>query len=396
MVRNTYIYPPEPSMRIVADIIEYTAEHMPRFNSISISGYHMQEAGATADQELAFTIADGLEYVRAALGPGPRRRRVRRPAVVLLRHRHELLHGGRQAAGRPPAVAPGHGAVRPEEAAVAHAAHPLPDLGRVAHRAGPVQQRGPHHRRGHGRGARRHPEPAHQRLRRGARPAHRLPRPHRPQHPADPRRGDRHPPRGRPARRQLLRRGAHPRPGRQGVGAHRGGRGARRHDQGRRVGHAQAAHRGVGRPPPGPRRPRRGGRGRRQQVRASRTPSRSTCSTSTTRHGAASSRSPSSSRSGPTRDEDACQAALDGAHRGRRGRRQPARAVRRRRPGPGHRRRDERRHGGGVRPPPGRDPYASPGVYGAAYEGDEGFAAVQADDRRLRRRARAAGPACSW
>jgi methylmalonyl-CoA mutase len=70
MVRNTYIYPPEPSMRIVADIIEYTAEHMPRFNSISISGYHMQEAGATAVQELAFTIADGLEYVRHALERG--------------------------------------------------------------------------------------------------------------------------------------------------------------------------------------------------------------------------------------------------------------------------------------------------------------------------------------
>jgi methylmalonyl-CoA mutase len=70
MVRNTYIYPPEPSMRIVADIIEYTARHMPRFNSISISGYHMQEAGATADLELAFTIADGLEYVRAALAKG--------------------------------------------------------------------------------------------------------------------------------------------------------------------------------------------------------------------------------------------------------------------------------------------------------------------------------------
>jgi methylmalonyl-CoA mutase len=67
MVRNTYIYPPGPSMRIVADIIEYTARHMPKFNSISISGYHMQEAGATAVQELAFTLADGLEYVRAAL-----------------------------------------------------------------------------------------------------------------------------------------------------------------------------------------------------------------------------------------------------------------------------------------------------------------------------------------
>ncbi len=70
MVRNTYIYPPAPSMRIVADIIAYTATHMPRFNSVSISGYHMQEAGATADQELAFTIADGLEYVRAALDRG--------------------------------------------------------------------------------------------------------------------------------------------------------------------------------------------------------------------------------------------------------------------------------------------------------------------------------------
>ncbi len=70
MVRNTYIYPPEMSMRIVADIIEYTSQNMPRFNSISISGYHMQEAGANAVQELAFTIADGLEYTRAALSRG--------------------------------------------------------------------------------------------------------------------------------------------------------------------------------------------------------------------------------------------------------------------------------------------------------------------------------------
>ncbi|MDR3518216.1 MAG: methylmalonyl-CoA mutase [Azospirillaceae bacterium] len=70
MVRNTYIYPPGPSMRIVADIIEYTAQHMPKFNSISISGYHMQEAGATAVQELAYTLADGLEYVRVALSKG--------------------------------------------------------------------------------------------------------------------------------------------------------------------------------------------------------------------------------------------------------------------------------------------------------------------------------------
>jgi methylmalonyl-CoA mutase len=70
MVRNTYVYPPEPSMRIIADIIEYTSNEMPKFNSISISGYHMQEAGANLVQELAFTLADGREYVRAAIERG--------------------------------------------------------------------------------------------------------------------------------------------------------------------------------------------------------------------------------------------------------------------------------------------------------------------------------------
>ncbi|GFE48454.1 methylmalonyl-CoA mutase [Roseobacter cerasinus] len=70
MVRNTYVYPPDPSMRIIADIIEYTSDYMPKFNSISISGYHMQEAGAHLVQELAFTLADGREYVRAAIARG--------------------------------------------------------------------------------------------------------------------------------------------------------------------------------------------------------------------------------------------------------------------------------------------------------------------------------------
>ncbi|MGX5804531.1 methylmalonyl-CoA mutase [Bradyrhizobium sp. Arg314] len=70
MVRNTYIYPPKPSMRIVSDIFAYTSKHMPKFNSISISGYHMQEAGATADLELAYTIADGIEYARAGVAGG--------------------------------------------------------------------------------------------------------------------------------------------------------------------------------------------------------------------------------------------------------------------------------------------------------------------------------------
>ena len=70
MVRNTYIYPPTPSMKIVSDIFEYTSKNMPKFNSISISGYHMQEAGATCDIELAYTLADGLEYIRKGLAAG--------------------------------------------------------------------------------------------------------------------------------------------------------------------------------------------------------------------------------------------------------------------------------------------------------------------------------------
>ena len=70
MVRNTYIYPPEPSMRIISDIFAYTSRRMPKFNSISISGYHMQEAGATADLELAYTLADGVEYARAGVNAG--------------------------------------------------------------------------------------------------------------------------------------------------------------------------------------------------------------------------------------------------------------------------------------------------------------------------------------
>src|SRR5690606_24195326 len=70
MVRNTYIYPPTPSMKIIADIFEYTSKFMPKFNSISISGYHIQEAGGTNDIELAYTLADGLEYVRTGLAAG--------------------------------------------------------------------------------------------------------------------------------------------------------------------------------------------------------------------------------------------------------------------------------------------------------------------------------------
>ena len=107
MVRNTYIFPPGPSMRIISDIFAYTAKQMPKFNSISISGYHMQEAGATADLELAYTLADGVEYVRAGLGGGLDIDAFRPAALLLLGRRHELLHGGGEAARRAAAVGAG-------------------------------------------------------------------------------------------------------------------------------------------------------------------------------------------------------------------------------------------------------------------------------------------------
>jgi methylmalonyl-CoA mutase len=136
MVRNTYIYPPEPSMRIVADIIEFTSKEMPKFNSISISGYHMQEAGATLAQELAYTLADGMEYVRAAKQRA-RCRRLCRPAVLLLLHRHERLHGGGEAARGAGHLVEDHDRLRCKVRALEDAAYPLPDIRRVADRAGP-------------------------------------------------------------------------------------------------------------------------------------------------------------------------------------------------------------------------------------------------------------------
>ena len=138
MVRNTYIYPPGPSMRIVADVIAYTASHMPRFNSISISGYHMHEAGATAVQELAFTLADGLEYVRTALGRGLEVDQFApRLSFFFGISAMNFFIGGRQAARCPGAVGRTHGAdVLAARPPFVNAPHALPDLGRVAGGAG--------------------------------------------------------------------------------------------------------------------------------------------------------------------------------------------------------------------------------------------------------------------
>ena len=209
MVRNTYIYPPEPSMRIVADIIEYTAKNMPKFNSISISGYHMQEAGATAVQELAFTLADGLEYVRSALARGlDVDAFAGRLSFFFAIGMNFFMEVAKLRAARL-LWARIMGQFEPEEDRFVDVADALPDVGCLAHRAGPVQQHRAHDRRGDGRGARRHAEPPHEQLRRGDRPPHRVRGADRAQHAADPGRGDRDHPRRRPAGWQLLRRGAH-------------------------------------------------------------------------------------------------------------------------------------------------------------------------------------------
>ena len=182
MVRNTYIYPPKPSLRIISDIFAYTSAHMPKFNSISISGYHMQEAGATADLELAYTLADGVEYVRAGLAAGlDIDRFAPRLSFFFGIGMNFFMEVAKLRAARllwAKLMKP----FEPKDRALAVAAHPLPDLGLVARRAGRVQQRRAHLHRGDGGDAGRHPVAAHQRARRGAGAADRFLRPHRPQH----------------------------------------------------------------------------------------------------------------------------------------------------------------------------------------------------------------------
>ena len=184
MVRNTYIYPPQPSMQIISDIFGFTSREMPKFNSISISGYHIQEAGATNDLELAYTLADGVEYLRAGIDAGlgvdvfaPRLSFFWAIGMNFFMEVAKLR-------AAPAAVGEAREPVRAEEPEVAVAAHALADLGLVAHRAGRLQQRRPHLRRGDGRHPGPHAEPAHQRAGRGAGAAHRLLGPHRAQHPA--------------------------------------------------------------------------------------------------------------------------------------------------------------------------------------------------------------------
>ncbi len=218
MVRNTYIYPPKPSLRIISDIFSYTSAHMPKFNSISISGYHMQEAGATADLELAYTLADGVEYVRAGMAANL--------AVDRFAPRLSFFFGigmnffmevAKLRAARV-LWAKLMKQFDPQGRPLAVAAHPLPDLGLVARRAGRVQQRRAHRDRGDGGDARRHPVAAHQCARRGAGAADRFFRPHRAQHPDRAAAGERHDAHHRSVGRLVLCRAADPRSRGQGLG----------------------------------------------------------------------------------------------------------------------------------------------------------------------------------
>ena len=235
IAQKEWICPPEPAVRIVTDMIEFTSKHVPRFNPVSISGYHIREAGSTAVQELAFTLADGLGYVEAALARGLDVDSLRAAPVVLLRHPQRLLRGDRQAAGGPADLGPLHeGALRGEEAGVDAAAHAHADRRRVGHRPAAAQQRGAGGAAGAGRGAGRRPVAAHQLLRRDVGAAHRGGGDRRAAHAAAHRRGDRRAADDRSAGRLLLS-GEDDRPD--------GGGRARVHRADRRHGRHGAGHR---------------------------------------------------------------------------------------------------------------------------------------------------------
>ena len=278
MVRNTYIYPPKPSMRIVSDIFGYTARHMPKFNSISISGYHIQEAGATVDLELAYTIADGIEYARAGVAAGlDIDRFAPRLSFFWNAGMNFFMEVAKLRAGRllwAALIQKNFAPKDPRSLSLrAHcqtsgwsltAQDPYNNIMRTMIEAMAATQGGT--------------QSLHTNcLRRGAGAADRPFGAHRPQHAAHPAEGVRHDPLHRPVGRLGLRRAADARPCRARARPYRGGRSARRHGRGDREGHAEDAHRGGGRAHAGAHRFRRAGAGRRQRRSGRRRISKSTC-----------------------------------------------------------------------------------------------------------------------
>ncbi|MGY4344101.1 hypothetical protein ACVWXM_000565 [Bradyrhizobium sp. GM7.3] len=354
MVRNTYIYPPAPSMRIISDIFAYTSQKMPKYNSISISGYHMQEAGATQDLELAYTLADGVEYLRAGLAAGldvdrfaPRlsffwatgmnffmevaKMRAARllwakllkpfnpkdPRSLSLRTHcqtsgwsltaQDVFNNVMRTTVEAMAATQGHTQSLHTNALDEALALPTDFSARIARNTQLFLQQ-----------------------------------------------EERHHPHHRSLGRLVLCRASHPRSRRQGLGPHPGGRGARGHGQGDRGRRTEAAHRGSLGQDPGPHRRRQAGGDRRQQIQAD---------------GRSSDRYPQGRQyqCPPAPDRQADAAEVRTQPKGRRGRARRADALGGRRQrqsvGAGHRRcaregnrrRDFGRDGEGVRPAPRRD-----------------------------------------
>ena len=211
IAQKEWCFPIDPAMRLLGDMVEWCSQQMPRWHPVSISGYHIREAGSTAAQELAFTLKDGLTYVEQAVDARPRRRRLRAAAVASSSTRRST------SSRRSPSTARRGGSGRASCAtrsarkrpAVVADALPHADRRRVADRAAAAEQHRAHRDRGARRRARRHAVAAHQLLRRGARAADRGRGADRAAHAADHRPRDRRGEHDRPARRQLLRRGAH-------------------------------------------------------------------------------------------------------------------------------------------------------------------------------------------
>ncbi len=207
IAQKEWISPPEPSVRVIVDMIEFCAAHAPRWHPVSISGYHIREAGSTAVQELAFTLADGIGYVEAARRARPRRRRASRRASrssstsTTTSSRRSPSSAPRAACGRG-SCASASAPTKPRSLAAAHA---RADGGLLAHRAAAAQQRRPRRDPGARRRARRHAVAAHQLDGRDAGAADRAGGDGRAAHPADHRRGDRRHQHRRSARRQLRR-----------------------------------------------------------------------------------------------------------------------------------------------------------------------------------------------
>ena len=233
IAQKEWCFPIDPAMRLLGDMIEWCTRDMPRWHPVSISGYHIREAGSTAAQELAFTLKDGLTYVEQAIERGidvdefaPRLSFFFNAQIDFFEEIAKYRAARRIWARE---LRDTYGAKNPR--VVAHAL-PHADRGRVADRPAAAEQHRPHDDRGAGRRARRHAVAAHELLRRGARAAHRGRRPHRAAHAADHRRGDRRGEHGRPARRLVLRRGAHRPDGGAGLRLLPPDRRARRHGRG--------------------------------------------------------------------------------------------------------------------------------------------------------------------